>query len=115
MVMKKIMENFNSYVNEQTRLPDFRFEAMLVNRSKKERGKQDILNDIRSLKGVTVVAVREADKPRAGEDYSLLSLKVDRIYLGHDSARTIIIGLTNHINKIEGVISFAIKGLPEQL
>ena len=115
MVMKKIMENFNSFVNEETQLPDFRFGAIMTNISKKERGKQDILNDIRSLPGVTVVYVKEADKPRPGEDYSFLSLKVDRYILGHSSARTIINNLVKRISKIEGVKSFAIKGLPEQL
>jgi len=115
MVMKKIMENFNNFVNEETQLPDFRFMAMMTNVSKKERGKQDILNDIRSLPGVTVVYVREADKPRAGEDYSLLSLKVDRYILGHYSVSTIIKNLVKRINTIDGVISFAIKGIPEQI
>jgi len=115
MVMKKIMENFSSFVNEETQLPDFRFQAMMVNISRKERGKQDVLNDIRSLPGVTVVYVREADKPRAGEDYSLLSIKVDRYILGHFSVRTIMNNLVKRINRIDGVLSFAIKGIPEQI
>jgi hypothetical protein len=87
----------------------------MTNISKKERGKQDILNDIRSLPGVTVVYVREADKPKAGEDYSLLSLKIDRYILGHHSPRTIIKGLLQRINRIEGVVSFTVKGIPEQI
>ena len=115
MAMKKIMENFSSFVNEETQLPDFRFQAFMTNTSKKDRGKQDILNDIRSLPGVTVVYVREADKPRAGEDFSLLSIKVDRYILGHYSPRTIMRSLLQRINKIEGVLSFSIKGLPEQI
>jgi len=115
MVMKQIMENFNNFVNEETQLPDFRFQARMVNRSTKDRGKEDILSDIRSLPGVTIVAVREADKPRAGEDYSLLSLKVDRLVLGHASTPTIIQSLRNRINKLEGVLSFVPKGIPEQI
>ena len=115
MVMKKIIENFNTYVNEQTQLPDFRFMATMVNISTKKRGKQDVLNDIRSLPGVTVVYVKEAEKPRAGEDYSLLSIKVDRYILGHFSVRTIINNLVKRINRIDGVLGFAIKGIPEPL
>jgi len=113
MGMKKIMENFNSFLEESTGLPDFRFQAMLVNRSEKERGKEDVLNDIRSLSGVTIVAVREADKPRSGEDYSLLSIKVDRYTLGHYSVRTIINSLSKKIGRIDGVLSFSAKGIPE--
>jgi len=113
--MKALMEDFNRFINEQTDLPDFRFEAVCVNRSTKERGKEDVLNDIRSLPGVTIVAVREADKPRSGEDYSLLSIKVDRFILGHRSVKTIMRGLAARIRRMEGVISFAVKGVPEQL
>jgi len=115
MVMKKLIENFNKFVNEETELPDFRFEAYMINISKKERGKQDILNDIRSLPGVTVVYVREADKPAPGEDYSLLSLKVDRYVLGHSSVRTIMRELITTIRRIEGIQRFTIKGIPEQI
>jgi len=115
MVMKKIMEKFNNFVNEETELPDFRFQAFMTNISKKERGKQDILNDIRSLPGVTVVYVREAEKLRPGEDSSLLSIKIDRYILGHYSPPTIMRNLLQRIHKIEGVLSFSIKGLPEQI
>jgi len=113
--MKKIIENFNSFVNEETQLPDFRFQAYMINISKKERGKQDILNDIRSLPGVTVVYVKEAEKPFAGEDYSLLSLKVDRYVLGHASVRTIMRELVATIRRIEGIKRFTLKGIPEQI
>jgi len=112
--MKKIIENFNKFV-ESVELPDFRFEAILVNRSRKERGKEDILSDIRSLPGVTVVAVREAEKPGAGKDHSLLSLKVDRLILGSHSVDMIITKLTAKIASLEGVTSFQPKGIPEQL
>jgi len=114
MAMKKIIENFNKF-RERVELPDFRFEAILVNRSRKDRGKQDILNDIRSLPGVTVVAVREAEKPGAGKDYSLLSMKVDRLVLGSHSVDSIITKLTAKIASLEGVSSFQPKGIPEQL
>ncbi|MAF79840.1 hypothetical protein CL629_02045 [bacterium] len=113
MGMKKIMESFNTFLEESTELPDFRFQAALVNRSEKDRGKEDVLNDIRSLSGVTIVAVREAEKPKPGEDYSLLSIKVDRYTLGHYSVRTIINSLTKKINRIDGVLSFSAKGIPE--
>ena len=113
--MKRLIEDFNRFINEQTQLPDFRFQATCVNRSTKDRGKQDVLNDIRSLPGVTIVAVREADKPRAGEDYSLLSIKVDRFILGHRSVKTIVRELAGKIRRMEGVVSFAVKGVPEQI
>ena len=109
------MENFNRFVNEVTQLPDFRFEATMVNKTTKDRGKEDILSDIRSLPGVTIVAVREAEKRRPGEDYSILSLKVDRLVLGHDSTPTIIKNLRHRINRLEGVVSFAMRGIPEQI
>jgi len=115
MVMKEIIGNFNKFINEATQLPDFRFEALMTNISKKDRGKQDILNDIRSLPGVTVVYVREADKPFAGEDYSLLSLKVDRYILGHTAVRTIMKELVSTIRRIEGIKRFTVKGIPEQI
>jgi len=115
MVMKKIMENFNTFVNEKTDLPDFRFEAMLVSSSTQERGKDDVLSDIRSLPGVTVVAVREADNLQVGRDYSLISLKVDRLVLGHHSVSTIVNDLTKKINRLDGVFSFSLKGIPEQI
>jgi len=115
MGMKKIMEKFNNFVTERMELPDFRFQAYMKNVSKKDRGKQDILNDIRSLPGVTVVAVREADKPRPGEDNSLLSLKVDRYILGHTSVNTIVKTLSRKITNLEGVIAFQVKGTPEQI
>jgi len=115
MVMKEIIENFKRSMSEVTQLPDFRFEAMMVNKTSKERGKEDILSDIRSLPGVTIVAVREAEKRRPGEDYSILSLKVDRLVLGHASTPTIIKDLRHKINRLDGVLSFAIRGIPEQL
>jgi len=115
MVMKKIMENFNNFVNERIELPDFRFTASMVNRSTKERGKQDILNDIRSFPGVTVVAVREAEKPGPGKDKSILSLKVDRFLLGHRSVNTIIKTLTRKILTLDGVVMFQPEGIPEKL
>jgi len=115
MTMQKIMESFNNFVNEEEGLPDFRFDSVLISTASKERGKDDILSDIRSLPGVTVVAVREADKPHPGRDYSLLSLKVDRLTLGHDSVPSIIKKLTHRINKLEGVFSFSVKGIPEPI
>tara|TARA_R110000824_G_scaffold58132_5_gene157489 strand:+ start:1656 stop:1997 length:342 start_codon:yes stop_codon:yes gene_type:complete len=113
--MKHLIKKFNAYLNETSTHPDFRFEATLTSHSKKERGKNDILNDIRSLPGVTIVAVREADKPKPGRDYSLLSLKVDRWILGNYSVKTIIGELVKGITKIEGVIAFNVKGIPEKL
>jgi len=113
--MKRLIENFKSYLDEASTHPDFRIEAILISHSKKERGKNDILNDIRSLAGVTIVAVREADKPKPGRDYSLLSLKVDRWNLGNHSVKAIIKELVTRINKIEGVIAFNVKGIPEKL
>jgi len=114
MGMKKIMENFKHYMVEEER-PDFRFEAVLESESTKERGKDEILSDIRSLPGVTVVAVREARKPQPGRDYSLLSLKVDRLILGHASVPTIIRNITKRVNRLESVFSFSLKGVPEQI
>ena len=115
MVMKRIMENFKYFVRESTEMPDFKFEAILKNARTKERGKQDILNDIRALKGITVVYIVSAEKPRAGEDMSLLSLKVDRYVLGHASVSSIISELVKNIKRMDGVLSFAVKGIPEQI
>lgn len=112
--MKKLMENFNKYLTQED-LVDFRFEAILISSSTKERGKDDILSDIRSLPGVTVVAVREADKPKPGRDYSVLSLKVDRLVLGHASIPSIIKDLIKKVNRLAGVYSLSLKGLPEPL
>jgi len=114
MVMKRIMETFNNFLDERDTV-DFRFEAILVSRFSTDRGKNEVLSDIRSFPGVTVVAVREADKPRPGEDYSLLSLKVDRLLLGQASVATIIKNLTNRVNRLEGVKSFTVKGIPEEI
>jgi len=113
--MKTIMENFKGFINESPELPDFKFEAMLKNLSRKDRGKQDILNDIRALPGVTVVYVIEADKPRSGEDYSLLSIKVDRYVLGNYSVKSIINNITTKVKRIDGTLSFSVKGIPEQI
>jgi len=114
--MKRIMENFKGFlIDESAELPDFKFEAIMKNLSRKDRGKQDILNDIRALPGVTVVYVREADKPRAGEDYSILSIKVDRYILGSYSVKSIMNNLVARIKRIDGVLSFAVKGIPEQI
>jgi hypothetical protein len=114
MAMKQIIENFKYYLAEEEQ-PDFRFEALLASSSTKERGKDDILSDIRSLPGVTVVAVREADNLQPGRDYSLVSLKVDRLVLGHTSVPTIVNNLIRKISKLEGVFGFSLKGIPEQV
>jgi hypothetical protein len=112
--MKKLIENFKHFLTEGEQ-PDFKFTAILISKSSKDRGKQEILSDIRSLPGVTVVAVREADKPQPGRDYSLLSIKIDRLILGHDSVTSIVEKVMKRVNRLEGVYSFTLKGVPERI
>ena len=112
------IEKFKSFLNEaDAAMPDFRFVAVLINRKSKERGKKDILNDIRSLKGVTIVAVEEAEDRMDTRinDYSEVSVKVDRVLLGYSSVRTIVDHLVKEINKLDGVVKFELLGMPETI
>jgi hypothetical protein len=110
------IEKYRSFLGELEQ-PDFRFMAVLINRKSKERGKKDILNDIRSFKGVTIVAVKEADDrmDTRVNDYSEISVKVDRFPLGHASVRTIVDHLSKEINKLDGVVKFELLGMPETI
>lgn len=114
--MKDSFESFRKFLNEEER-PDFRFTALLVNKRSKERGKKDILNDIRAFRGVTVVAVRDAEKgvDTRKNDYSELSIKVDRFPLGHASVKTILTHLESQISHLDGVVVFRVKGIPETI
>jgi len=110
------IEKYRGFLGELEQ-PDFRFAAVLINRKSKDRGKKDILNDIRSLKGVTIVAVKEADDrmDTRTNDYSEITVKVDRFPLGHASVRTIINHLIKEINKLDGVVKFELLGMPETI
>ncbi len=113
------IEKFKSFLNEvaTTGMPDFKFSAVLISRKSKERGKKDILNDIRSFKGVTIVAVKDADTrmDTRVNDYSEISVKVDRHPLGYSSVRTIVDHLSKEINKLDGVVKFELLGVPETI
>lgn len=114
--MKDVFRDFRRFINEEER-PDFKFSAFLVNSKSKERGKKDILNDIRAFKGVTIVAVKDAEKSidTRMNDYSELSIKIDRLPLGHASVKTILNHLASEINKLDGVVKFEVKGIPETI
>lgn len=118
--MRDVVKNFKNFLTEEKKRdrPDFKFVALLINTRTKERGKKDILNDIRSLRGVTIVAVKEAEKSldTRKNDYSELSIKVDRNpVLGHASIPTILSHLTTVISGLNGVVAFKVKGIPETI
>jgi len=115
-ILKEILDEIayirpknNNMAEAVTKSTIYKFKGLLsVNASK--RNKEEVLSDIRSLTGITIVST----KPAKGEnitpqtDESVLSIKVDpHPYIGKGGfGKEDIKDIINDIRKIDGVNSF---------
>lgn len=109
-----------SYLNEETVSTLFKLEGRLVTDTK-ERNQADIISDIRSISGVTIVSSKEIKNDQSVKDnnsyFSLLSVKIDpHPFIGKGGfGKEQIKVIYDEIKRVTGVKAFKLTRKPQRI
>lgn len=108
----KTFKNHLNKLNEAEDRSQMLVNILLVINRNVDRYKEDVLSDVRSISGVTIIKVMQHRNIK-NLDYNIVSMKFDRHPFGTESVVKTLMNIRRNLLKIPGVVRVKYVTRPE--